>query len=64
MTSEGRDPARARDTASAAAAMGVPVRLVKHVADDSDEQATRSWSDSVEASAAMLNGWLANNLAG
>lgn len=49
--------------AAAAAAMGVPVRVVKHVADDSDESATRSWSDSVEASARMLNAWLAANLA-
>ena len=50
--------------AAAAVAAGVPVRLVKHVADDSDESATRSWSDSVEASAGMLNAWLAANLAG
>ena len=45
--------------ASAAAAMGVPVRLVKHVSDDGDEKAARSWSESVEACAELLGDWLA-----
>ncbi|MFM9164679.1 MAG: nucleosidase [Solirubrobacterales bacterium] len=45
--------------ASAAAAAGVPVRLVKHVSDDGDEQAATSWSESVEACAERLSDWLA-----
>ena len=45
--------------ASAAAAMGVPVRLVKHVSDEGDEKAARSWSESVEACAELLGDWLA-----
>jgi len=45
--------------ASAAAAMGVPVRLVKHVSDEGDEKAARSWSESVEACAQLLGDWLA-----
>ena len=48
--------------ASAAAAFGVPVRLVKHVSDDGDEQAVRSWSESVEACAVLLSDWLAANV--
>ena len=48
--------------ARAAAAAGVPIRLVKYVSDDSDEAAARSWTESVEASAAMLDAWLEANL--
>ncbi len=36
---------------------GVPVRLVKHVSDDADEQAM-AWPDLVEHSAAELGRWL------
>ena len=45
--------------ASAAVLAGVPVRLVKHVSDDGDERAARSWSESVEACAEKLSDWLA-----
>lgn len=45
--------------ASAAASAGVPARLVKHVSDDGDEKAARSWSESVEACAQLLGNWLA-----
>jgi adenosylhomocysteine nucleosidase len=45
--------------ASAAAAVGVPVRLVKHVSDEGDELAARSWSESIEACAQLLGDWLA-----
>ena len=45
--------------ASAAVAAGVPVRLVKHVSDEGDEKAARSWSESVAASAKLLGDWLA-----
>lgn len=48
--------------ASAAAAAGVPVRIVKFVSDDSDENAPGSWSESVAASSEMLGGWLEANL--
>lgn len=43
--------------AYAAAAFGVPVRLVKHVSDGADESAT-SWPDVVDASARVLGEWL------
>jgi adenosylhomocysteine nucleosidase len=45
--------------ACAAAAMGVPVRLVKQVSDDGDETAARGWRESVEACAEQLGDWLA-----
>ena len=47
--------------AYACRAMGVPVRLVKHVSDNADESAM-DWPDLVAASAATLGEWLAENL--
>ena len=35
------------------------MRLVKHVSDEGDEKAARSWSESVEACAQLLGDWLA-----
>lgn len=47
--------------AYACRAMGVPVRLVKHVSDNADESAM-DWPDLVAASAAALGAWLEENL--
>lgn len=48
--------------ASAARAAGVPVRLVKHVSDQADEDAGRSWSEGVDACARLLAGWVHEHL--
>jgi nucleoside phosphorylase len=47
--------------AYACRAMGVPVRLVKHVSDNADESAL-DWPALVDVSAAELGDWLARNV--
>ena len=47
--------------AFACRAMGVPVRLVKHVSDNADESAL-DWPAQVDASAAVLGEWLAHHV--
>lgn len=37
---------------------GVPVRLVKHVSDEADASAARSWRDSVDDCARILAAWV------
>ncbi|MSX01674.1 MAG: nucleoside phosphorylase [Actinobacteria bacterium] len=44
--------------ASVANAAGVPVRLVKQVSDDGDEQAATSWSESVAECSSRLADWV------
>lgn len=46
--------------AYACRAMGVPLRMVKHVSDNADETA-HDWSAAVDGSARALAGWLAAN---
>ena len=48
--------------AHAAGYAGVPVRLVKHVSDPSDETAFKSWAESVAACANHLADWARGNL--
>lgn len=48
--------------AAAARSAGVPVRLVKHVSDAADDEAARSWTDSVDDAARQLAAWLADAL--
>jgi adenosylhomocysteine nucleosidase len=48
--------------AAAAAAAGVPVRIVKHVSDDADEGAARTWRQSVSACAQALAHWAKTSL--
>ncbi|WP_131104361.1 nucleosidase [Ornithinimicrobium sufpigmenti] len=48
--------------AAAARAAGVPVRLVKHVSDQADEDAGRSWSEGVDACARLLADWVHEHL--
>ena len=45
--------------ARAAAALDVPVRLVKHVSDAADERAARSWAAGVADSSSVLGEWCA-----
>ena len=45
--------------AAAAAAFGVPTRIVKHVSDDADGDAARTWTSAVDECARALAGWLA-----
>jgi len=49
--------------AAAARAAGVPVRLVKHVSDDADESAARTWRESVAECGRALSAWAAANAA-
>lgn len=49
--------------ASVAEQAGVPIRLVKHVSDEADEGAARSWRESVDDCARVLAGWARTNLA-
>ncbi|MBV1849445.1 nucleosidase [Catellatospora tritici] len=44
---------------AAAAAFGVPVRVVKHVSDEADGQANVSWSAAVTECSKALGAWLA-----
>jgi adenosylhomocysteine nucleosidase len=48
--------------ASAARAAGVPVRLVKHVSDNADDDATRTWRDTVDGCAKLLADWVTTHL--
>ncbi len=50
--------------AAAAADAGLPVSLVKHVTDEADKNAVRSWRDSVAVSARDLAAWAAANVPG
>ena len=50
--------------AAAAAAVGVPVELVKHVSDEANEHSFRSWQESVASSARILTDWAARNIPG
>jgi adenosylhomocysteine nucleosidase len=45
--------------ASAAAAFGVPVRMVKHVSDMADGEAVRSWTSTIDECSRALAAWLA-----
>lgn len=45
--------------AAAAAAFGVPVRIVKHVSDMADGEAVRSWTSTVDECSRALATWLA-----
>lgn len=47
--------------ASVARRFNVPVRLIKHVSDEADEAAARSWAASVDECARHLAGWHADN---
>ncbi|WP_414167302.1 nucleosidase [Streptoverticillium reticulum] len=49
--------------ASVAEQAGVPIRLVKHVSDEADEGAARSWRESVDNCARVLAAWARTNLA-
>lgn len=50
--------------AAAAADAGVLVTMVKHVSDEADEHAARSWRESVAVSARELAAWAARNVPG
>jgi adenosylhomocysteine nucleosidase len=45
--------------AAAAAAFGVPIRMVKHVSDMADGEAVRSWTSTVDECSRALAAWLA-----
>lgn len=45
--------------AAAATAFGVPVKIVKHVSDEADGSAVRSWQSAVDECAQALAAWLA-----
>ncbi|MEV4350016.1 nucleosidase [Actinoplanes sp. NPDC049596] len=48
--------------AVAAARFGVPVRMIKYVSDQADENAAVTWLDSVTDCARALAGWVADEL--
>lgn len=48
--------------ARAARSLGVPVRLAKHLSDEADAAAGRSWQDTVVGSARRLAEWTDANL--
>jgi adenosylhomocysteine nucleosidase len=48
--------------AAAAAAIGVPIRMVKHVSDSADESATSTWRSALEYSARQLADWVHANV--
>jgi adenosylhomocysteine nucleosidase len=50
--------------AAAAANAGVPARIAKHVTDEADEHAAKSWRESVAVSARELAAWAAANVPG
>jgi adenosylhomocysteine nucleosidase len=50
--------------AAAAASAAVPVTMVKHVSDEADEHAARTWRETVAGSARELAAWAAENVAG
>ena len=47
--------------AAAAAAFGVPIRMVKHVSDMADAEAMRSWTSTVDECSRALAVWLATS---
>ncbi|MFC7649969.1 nucleosidase [Streptosporangium lutulentum] len=49
--------------AAAAARAGIPIRIVKHVSDEANEDAARSWRESVADCARVLAEWAARNIA-
>ena len=49
--------------ASATRAVGLPVRLVKHVSDEAGEGAAKTWRESVDDCARILAEWVRENLA-
>ena len=48
--------------AAAAAAVGVPIRMIKHVSDNADESATSTWRAALEHSARQLADWVQANI--
>jgi adenosylhomocysteine nucleosidase len=46
---------------AAAAAFDIPVRMIKHVSDDADHSAIRSWTSTVAESSRALASWLATS---
>jgi adenosylhomocysteine nucleosidase len=50
--------------AAAAVAAGVPAELVKHVSDEADGSAFRSWQENVALSARLLRDWAKRNVPG
>ncbi|ROO90413.1 adenosylhomocysteine nucleosidase [Actinocorallia herbida] len=48
--------------AAAAAAAGVPVRLVKHVSDGADDDSAKTWKESVDDCARDLAAWVSTHL--
>ncbi|HYZ53029.1 MAG TPA: nucleosidase [Streptosporangiaceae bacterium] len=50
--------------AAAAASARVPISLVKHVTDEADEHAVKSWRDAVAVSARELADWATANIPG
>ncbi|MGK4580758.1 nucleosidase [Kitasatospora sp. HPMI-4] len=48
--------------ASVAQHAGVPIRLIKHVSDEADESAARSWRESVDGSSKILAEWVRTEL--
>ncbi len=49
--------------AAAAQRAGLPVRLIKLVSDDADENSTRTWPETVRACARVLADWVERELA-
>ncbi|GIH02732.1 nucleosidase [Rhizocola hellebori] len=47
--------------AAAAAAFDIPVRMVKHVSDDADHSAIKSWTSTIAESSRALAAWLATS---
>jgi adenosylhomocysteine nucleosidase len=43
--------------ARAGAALGIPVRLIKHVTDSADDEAARNWATGVAESSRVLGQW-------
>ena len=48
--------------AAVAHRLGLPVRLIKQVSDDADENSTRSWPETVSECARVLADWVAREL--
>jgi adenosylhomocysteine nucleosidase len=48
--------------AAAAGCAGVPIRVVKHVSDQADEDAASSWRDTLQESAKALANWVVQNV--
>jgi adenosylhomocysteine nucleosidase len=48
--------------AATATALGVPIRMIKHVSDNADEGASSTWRSALEHSARQLAGWVQTNV--